>query len=106
MRAEYPNQLDYSGVVRKNAKSSFNVFVLRHAMLRMYVCNDINVFCERTPLGAALHTSLIGVFAETDMCVGEIACNDIDVRSKSLSLCPFRLRRPGQGPAQPRRFFL
>ena len=32
------------------------------------------------------------------MCVGEIAFNNIGVRSKTLSFCPFRPRRPGQGP--------
>ena len=62
-------------------------------------------FCERTPLGAALHTSLVGVFAETDVCVGEIACNDIDVHFKSLSLCPFWLLRPGQRFSATEAFF-
>ena len=75
-----------------------------HTPMLKYVC--LMHFCERTPSGSALHTSLLGVFAETQMCVGEIACHNIDVRSKSLSLCPFRLRRPGQGPGGAEAFFL
>ena len=52
-----------------------------------------------------MHTTLLDVVAEIQMCVGEVACHIIAVHSKSLSFCPFRLRRPGQGPALPKHFF-
>ena len=104
--AEDPGSIPGRGVLCNHTWADYPLFLplSLHTPMLKYVC--LMHFCERTPSGSALHTSLLGVFAETQMCVGEIACHNIDVRSKSLSLCPFRLRRPGQGPGGAEAFFL
>ena len=93
--------LNYAILYTHSKQHLSSSFFLR---LLLILSIHISAWCfSETQIYNCTHLCL--VFPPRTRCVCEIECNDIGVRSKSLSRCSFRLHRPGQGPVQPRRFF-